>query len=192
MSKRLKRRIHELCGLINLNRDEKIRKANEILNSSELKQSICNQILGTSFKDVERAMTAILKERQLTESQQEMLELEEEVPEKFDPDFEFAINKHASDRHQKSSNYGHPTREQVAAWLAASERKDPTPSYPTERFDYVPMDRETAERLVREHYEYKEREKKRKEEQWALQKTIESVAKTVSTTKRSKSTKASK
>jgi hypothetical protein len=181
-----------LCGFNNLEREEKIRKANEILNSADLKQAICHQILGTTFKDVERAMEAVINERQLTEYQQEILELQEQAPEKFDLEFDFKLNKSASDRHVKTSQYRTYTQEEVAELMRASFDKPKEEVPKSTPIDYEPMDRETAERLVREHYEYKERERLRKEKLWALEKTIESVTKTATKTKRSNSTKASK
>ena len=189
----MKRRIHELCGLINLERTEKIRIANEILNSTELKQAVCNQILGTTFKDVEKAMEAILRERQLTEEQLEILELEKQVPEKFDYEFEFKLNKHASDFKNKSSRYRTYTPGEVAALLAASDGE--TSSFESEapKREYEPMPREMAERLVREHFEYKENERKKREEiKWDSQNMTELDRKIASITKRSKSTKTSK
>lgn len=190
MSKRLKRRIQELCGLINLNREEKLRKANEILNSSELKQQICNQILGATFKDIERTMTAIMKERQLTEYQQEMLELEQEAPEKFDPEFEFKVNQQASDR-KKENRYTTYSRGEVLTLLTANPVTSESESY-IEPTYYPPLEREVAERLIQEHFEHKERERIKKEQIWEIQKTIESVTKTAAKTKPSKSTKGSK
>lgn len=134
-------------------------------------------------------MISIINERQVTEEQQEMLELEQQAPEKFDPEFEFMLNKHASDRQPKTSKYQTLTPEETRRLLEASFGERKTVEEPRVVKDYEPLDRETAARLVREHYEYKEREKKRKEQQWALEKTIESVKKTVPTTKRSKSLK---
>ena len=60
MSKRLKRKIQEACALTDLSREDKARRAQEILGSTDEKQTICNQILGVSFKDVERVMRDIL------------------------------------------------------------------------------------------------------------------------------------
>lgn len=135
-------------------------------------------------------MLAIMKERQITEAQQEMLELEEQAPEKFDAEFEFKVNKHASDR-SRETRYRTLTREECAALLAASNAPF-EPEVRPEPVDYPTLPREEAERLVREHFEYKERERLKKEKEWDSQKTIESVTKTVTKTKRSTSTKASK
>lgn len=63
-----------------------MKRANDILKSSELKQAICTRILGTSFKDVEKVMNSIIKGRKISQDEQDLLDLEEEVPEKFDKD----------------------------------------------------------------------------------------------------------
>lgn len=194
LSKKLKRRIQELCGFNDLEREERVSRAHEILNSTELKQAICHQILGTTFKDVERAMDAVIKERQLTPSQEEELELRESHPEKYEPEFdhelEFKINKKAADR-PKVTGYRHYTREEVAELIAASNAPyEPPP--PVERPDYPTYTREQVQELLRDHFSYKDEEKRRKEERakWDSQKTTEFAPKTASTTKRTKSTKA--
>ena len=168
MTKHLKRRILELCGLINLKREEKILKANEILRSTELKQAICNQIQGSTFKDIERTMESILKERQLSNSEQEMLELEKQAPEKFDLEFDFKINQDASDR-KKDTRYTTYTREEITDLLAASKApvitpviedcKDPYPKGP------YPQDAITfQQKLIAEHLFYISGNKKKREE----------------------------
>ena len=138
-------------------------------------------------------MNAIIKERQLTPEQEEELELKEVAPEKFepefDPDFEFKVNKKASDRY-KPMTYRPLTREECAALIAASNAPyEPEPVL--DRVEYPTLPREEAERLVREHYEYLENEKKRKQEyaKWDSQKTTEFGGKTDTKTKRSNSTK---
>lgn len=200
MSKRLKRRILELCGFTNLKREEKILKANEILRSPELKQSICNQILGSSFKDIERAMDSVLKERQLTESQQEMLELSQEVPEKFDLDFDFKLNNQVSDK-KTETRYRTYTMEEINKLLAASYSKECTfekpepPPVSTEPYPTYLI--ELQQKLVAEHFQYKQEQREKnisKDEgdKWDILKMTESEQKTGSTMKRTNSTKASK
>lgn len=134
-------------------------------------------------------MIAVLNERQLTEEQQERLELEEMAPEKFDPEITFKVNKNASNLH-KEAVYGTYTREQVAILLAASKAQC-RPSPIVEKKEYPTMTREECERLVREHYEYKENEKKKQKERetWDFQTTTELDTKTVTKTKRLTSTK---
>lgn len=196
LSKKLKRRIQELCGFNELDREERVNRAHEILNSTELKQAICHKILGTTFKDIERAMEAVIKERQLTPAQEEELELRESHPEKyepeFDPELEFKINKKAADP-VKSTGYRTLTREETAALIAASNAPYEPPA-PVERVDYPTYTREQVQELLRDHFSYKEEEKRRKEERakWDSQKTTEFGPKTVSTTKPTKSTKTSK
>ena len=135
-------------------------------------------------------MLAIINERQLTEEQVENLELAEIAPEKFDPEITFKVNKQAS-THPKEVRYGTYTREEVAELLAASDapfiQHEPLP----EPCTYEPMSRSECERLVREHFEYNEREKKKQEERksWGSQKTIESEPRTDTRAKPSTSTK---
>jgi hypothetical protein len=92
LSKQLKKRIHELCGLDNLERDAKLVRASEILNSVEIKQYICNTILGVSYKDVEKAMLSIMQERQLTDIEEEKLGIGlDKAP--LDPKIDFLVSK---------------------------------------------------------------------------------------------------
>lgn len=136
-------------------------------------------------------MTAVIRERQVTEAQQEQLELEELAPDKFDPEIEFKVNKQASNN-RKEIRYGTYTREQVAALIAASKASyEPETPHRSASSNYPTLSREECERLVREHFEYKEREKKKRQEleQWDSLKTTESVKKIANTKKRSTSTK---
>lgn len=136
-------------------------------------------------------MRSVVDERQITEEQQEMLELEELAPEKFDPEVIFIANKHAADPHEFQT-YGEPyTKEQVAALLIAS--KAPPRVEPTEPPQWYPtMTREEAEFLVNDHYAYLEQEKQKRKErmEWDSLKTTESDVKTANTTKHKNSTKA--
>lgn len=86
MSKRLKRRIFDICGLTNLSREDKVRKANAILADSDLKQKVCNQIMGASHKDIEKALKAVAATKASSEEDEEAAELERDYPEKLDPD----------------------------------------------------------------------------------------------------------
>ena len=154
-----------MIGLQNLSREERLNRANEVLNDSDLKQAICHQILGCTHKDVVRALHAIINEKQITEAQAIQLELKEMAPEKFDPEITFKVNKSASNV-TKEFRYGTYTREQVAKLLAASNAPcevEPKPLTTTAK-QYPTITREECERLVREHYEYNDREKKKKEE----------------------------
>lgn len=86
MSKRLKRRIYDLCGLNNLSKEDRIRKANSILADYDYRQTICNQIVGASHKDIEKALKAIVTTK-LSAEEQENAEIERDNPEKLHPEF---------------------------------------------------------------------------------------------------------
>lgn len=115
LSKRLKKKIQDVCGLNDLDRDERLSRAHEILNSQELKQAICNQILGTSFKDVERAMKSLIEDRRPTPEEEEMLELERIAPEKLRAEELFPKPKK-----QKKQYFSQYSPEEVKALMAAS------------------------------------------------------------------------
>ena len=74
-----------MCGFKGLTRDEKLVRAEEVLNDTEYKQAVCNEILGASFRDIERVMQGIIEEKKPSREELEQLELEDVVPEKFDP-----------------------------------------------------------------------------------------------------------
>ena len=57
--------------------------AAKILYSNEDKQAICNAIVGASFRDIDKALNALLSNKRLTRDQIELEELERDVPEKF-------------------------------------------------------------------------------------------------------------
>lgn len=161
LSKKLKRRIQELCGFNDLEREERINRAHEILNSNELKQAICHQILGTTFKDIERAMEGIIKERRLTPDQEEEIQLRESHPEKYEPEFDhelhFKVNKRAADADKRPA-YRHPTREEVA-WLIAQSKAPTEPDSQPEPMNYPTYTPEQVQALLAEHYAYRERER---------------------------------
>ena len=92
MSKRLKRRIFDICGLNNLSREDKVRKANAILADSDYKQKICNEIVGASHRDVEKVLKAVATTKASRE-EQELAELEEDCPEKLNPELEPTLRK---------------------------------------------------------------------------------------------------
>lgn len=85
MSRRLKRKIRDICNLDHLSKEERRLAATSILNDTNAKQKLCNSMPGLSFKDIERAMRDILAERQPTEAEIEEEELMEIAPEKFEP-----------------------------------------------------------------------------------------------------------
>ena len=55
------------------------------MNSTEWKQSICNQILGASHRDVEKAMQGIIKERKTVEPVEKVEQEKFEMPEPTRP-----------------------------------------------------------------------------------------------------------
>lgn len=166
----MKKRIQEVCGFNNLKRDEKIKRAHEILNNTELKQSICNQILGASFKDVERAVSAIIDERRLTREQEEMLELEAQAPEKFDKDdleFQFKVAKTSA---PKSSMYMDPSSyeyrahiEELLAEYFGRKEEDKVEAVQSSRpADYPTLSLEETQELLAEYYGRKDSKKSSK------------------------------
>jgi hypothetical protein len=182
-----------LCGFLNLKHEEKLKKANEILKSTDLKQAISHQILGTSFKDIEKTMMSIINERQLTEEQEEQIELEQLSPEKFDLELDFKLNKSSSDKstmESKSYKYKTYTMAEVNALLEASRADTPIiKEYREAPAVYEHISRETAERLVKEHYEYLAKKQNRKKEQWDSEKMTELEIKIAPTMKHTKSIK---
>lgn len=182
-----------MCGFNDLERDEKVARAYQILNSLELKQAICHKILGTTFKDVEKAMEGVIKERQLTPDQEEEIELRESHPEKYEgefyPEVTFKKNQSAADR-PKESGYSTYSREEIAELMAASA-KEYVPSEPELMGDYPTYSRAQIEQWMTEHWEHIEKQSKRKQEKeaWDSQKTTESVLKIKPPTKPTKSTK---
>lgn len=153
-----------MCGFENLSREERLIKANEILKDFKLKQAICNKILGTTFKDIEKAMDAIIKERQLTPEQKEELELKKSNPEKFEVDLEldFKINKKAADP-KKTDGYRTYTADEVAELLAVSDAPTKEPEIYVSVKKYGTYTREQVEEFMYIDAAYAESEKKWKQ-----------------------------
>ena len=63
-----------------------MRKAHAILADSDLKQKICNQVVGASHKDIEKALKAVVATKAPSAEEEEVAELERDHPEKLDPD----------------------------------------------------------------------------------------------------------
>lgn len=131
-------------------------------------------------------MLAIINEKQLTEEQVAQLELEELVPEKFDADLQFKVNKEHSSL-KKEVRYRTLTREECARLIAASNAPFETPSPPATTKEYPTYTREQVQELLREHFEYKN---KKEGDKWDSQKTTELGTKIGTKRKHSKSTKA--
>ena len=89
MTKKAKKRIRELCGLDGLNRQARAIRSKELINDDALKQSICNTLIGTSFRDIDKLLKEeINASKARTEEENIHEELELEVPEKLDPDLQ--------------------------------------------------------------------------------------------------------
>lgn len=72
-------------------------------------------MLGVSYKDIEKALNAVLKERQITPAQQEMIELQELAPEKFEKDdLEFEIRVSSP---KSNTQYLDPSSAAYRAWV---------------------------------------------------------------------------
>lgn len=68
MSKKLKKKIAEICGLKDLDTWEaRQARATQILESTEWKQSICNELIGLSFRELEQYLSGVASERQKKE-----------------------------------------------------------------------------------------------------------------------------
>ena len=136
MTKRLKKRILEVCGFSNLSKEERAYKVEEILNSVEEKQAICNQVTGASFKDIKKALVAFRNEKtRLTEDEK----LAIEVPEKIYPEKTYS-------REVRSSNLVEILDPNEASYLIEQIRqsiaeapldKVPDTSYETYSFEEV-------------------------------------------------------
>jgi hypothetical protein len=112
----LKRQIQEECNLVGLSKKDQLRRAHEILNSSDVKQAICNRIVGASFRDIERTMRGIINERQPSEEEQEMLEIMKSNPEKINPDV-LIYPVFSSKKHDMPRRHNALTMEETRALL---------------------------------------------------------------------------
>lgn len=131
-------------------------------------------------------MATILNERNLSDQELEKLGEEPNKP-PLDPELDFMIHKKISMREDKPSRYRTLTREDVRRLMEASE----TPVVDKKEyilFEYPTYPREVVEQMVREHFEYKE-EEKRKAEQWASKKMTASEEKIERRTRHSTSSK---
>jgi hypothetical protein len=64
LAKKLKKKIEDLCGLTSLGWEDRQDKANQILSSNEWKQRLCNELIGLSFRELEKVLIGIANERQ--------------------------------------------------------------------------------------------------------------------------------
>jgi hypothetical protein len=80
LSKRLKRKLHELLGLDDLSRELRFKRAREILNDSDYKQEICNENIGVSHRDIDKVLKEILKDKKGSLAEQLAIEYDIELP----------------------------------------------------------------------------------------------------------------
>ena len=118
MSKRLRKRIRELCGLEGLDKLERHRLAESILDDVQFKQSLCNQVPGLSFRDIDRTMKNVLAESPNIKRDQEEEELRKIAPQKFNPGVENILPR----RKNKRTEYRTLTPEETRKLLEASEK----------------------------------------------------------------------
>jgi len=132
-------------------------------------------------------MIAILNERQITEQQEELIELSRSTPEKFDHEFEFQLNN------ATKTKYRTYTQEEVQRLIEASKAPCEVPKTPIKKTRYQAPPRELVEKLVREFFEYKEEQEKKKQQEtmWDSLKMTESETRTSIITRHSSSTKVS-
>lgn len=139
MTKRLKKRIREVCGLDSLSREERILRIQEILDSVEEKQAICNQIIGTSFKDIEKALTSIKGEKPKSNDADE---LAKEIPDKVYPE------KQSFDREMKANNLIELMDPKEVAWLVEQSTKPLEPIVTSETFSHTAHDTYSFEEVA--------------------------------------------
>ena len=118
MTKKAKKRIRELCGLEGLNRADRAVRSKQLLEDDELKQFICHQLLGTTFRDIDKVLKeeiAASKARSEEESIYEEMEFSQ--PEKLDPEHSPAKKKH------KALKRGYYTPEETLKLIEADSNK---------------------------------------------------------------------
>jgi hypothetical protein len=125
--------------------------------------------LGTSHKDVERAMLSVLNDRRDEYEESEGIvepsqaTIDAIIPKKIKSEPEF----------ERPSRYRTLTLEEVQYLLQVSDEPIKAETQPESNLDYPTYSMEEASRLVREHMEYKEEEMKKEKVRWALQKMTE-------------------
>jgi hypothetical protein len=146
LSKRLKRRIHDICGLSNLSREDRVRKAQAILDDSDYKQKVCNQIVGASHRDVYKALKSIVDAVQLSPEQEEQAELERDHPEKLDP-------TEVAPRKSKPVKMVPVTDQREVTWLMNAST-EPLKEEPRDAYDSGPgYSQEEIEALIAGSYD---------------------------------------
>jgi len=136
LTKRLKKRIREVCGLDSLSKEDRAIRIQEILDSTDEKQAICNQIVGTSFKDIEKALVSI--KGKVSDAE----ELAQEIPEKVYPE------KQSFDREIRASNLVEVMDPKEVAWLVEQSTKPLEPIATPETFNHTDYDTYSLEEVA--------------------------------------------
>jgi hypothetical protein len=71
LSKKLKKKIAEITGLNGLDWEARQERAAKILASTEWKQRLCNELVGLSFRELERYLEGVVSEREKKEESYE-------------------------------------------------------------------------------------------------------------------------
>ena len=157
MRKKLKKRIIEAFGLNGLPRDERVRLARHIVRDDKEKQRLCNEIMGLSFRDIEKVMASIINEKKFSRNEEEE-ELMELAPEKFNsapirpPSLKEREEQEVFRPKSSSSQYRNPTREEVQWLLEQSKKPVENPDPPPPRKDYDTYTMEEVAALLRGDY----------------------------------------
>lgn len=144
MSRKLKKRIRELCGLEALSKEERTRRCNEILNDNDLKQSLCNQVPGLTFRDIDKTLKAELSDKKLTPEQEIYESIEEDFPDKLNP------NDFKPKPKRKVSRSLHYTREESLELINANTFG--TKSKPVKQVQYDTYSQKEIEALINGTY----------------------------------------
>lgn len=150
MSK-IKKKIKEYLGFNGLNREEEIIRAFYVLNNNDLKQQICNQIQGLSFKDIDKVMEAILNNSSM--SMDEIRELYEAYKEKIELDMPHYAPQQTQ-TNKKKIKYYNPSPEEVQRLLEASREQKVDKPIKSSKKHYINPSIEEASALVSEYLEY--------------------------------------
>lgn len=122
MTKRLRKQIRELCGLKGLDRGKRRKRAQDILDSLEFKQNLCNKVPGLSFRDIERVMVNILDENPSTAGEHEEEELRDMAPEKFNPDAVLGIPPKPNKKKKSTKQEPTPPTKRYNTWTPEEVR----------------------------------------------------------------------
>ena len=138
-----------MCGFDGLDQGEIIARAAEILDSTELKQAVCQRILGASHKDIEKAMHSVLNDR--SEKSEEAV-----LPRQSTID---AIVPKKQKKSQDKPKYRNYSYDEVQCLIEASKTSIKPNVEPSTNLHYPTYSIEEASQMVIEHVGYKESEK---------------------------------